>query len=178
MRQIFVQQLGEEIREIEGFPGYWASNLGRIISAPKGHQNYWIVLRPGLRRDGYHQVILCIEGHTHSKLVHDLVGRAFNDFSGPGTQWRHSPDKDQMNNRSDNLIWGSSIEDGWDKIVDHGNQDDWGIFPSGSKRNPFRLRIRLVGKQKNIGCFPTKEDARYRRDFFCAFHGLKNRLAA
>jgi hypothetical protein len=55
MRTLFIQQLGEEIREIEDFPGYWASNLGRIISDPKfgkgGHKE-WVALSPGVGKTG------------------------------------------------------------------------------------------------------------------------------
>src|ERR1017187_6992781 len=111
MREIFIQRFDEEIREIEDFPGYWASNLGRIISAPKiGNQNKWIVLKHCLDKDEYHYVCLHRDGKRHGKWVHDLVGRAFNDFSGPGNQWRHFPDKDLTNNKADNLQWGTCLK--------------------------------------------------------------------
>src|ERR1019366_3562277 len=101
MRTLFIQQPGEEIREIEDFPGYWASNLGRIISA---FHVKWLVLCPSFNGWGYQKVTLHCDGKQYTRQVHDLVGRAFNDFSGPGTEWRYFPDSTRTNNRADNLV--------------------------------------------------------------------------
>jgi hypothetical protein len=176
MRELFIQRFDEEIREIADFPGYWASNLGRIISAPKSgnSQNKWIVLSLSPGKGGHLQVGLCREGKVHTKKVHVLVGRAFNDFSRPGRQWRHFPDSDKMNNRADNLKWGSSLEDSWDWIVDNGRQEFWGISRADKrlKKNPFKLEM---GK-KHIGSFPTREAARAERDRLCLLFGMTNRV--
>src|ERR1019366_3533270 len=127
MREIFIQQSDEDIREIEDFPTYWASNLGRIISAFKSNQTGWIVLRHGLERSGHHCVSLRRDGRSYTRRVHDLVGRAFSDFSGSGDQWRHFPDSTKSNNRAHNLVWGSYFENMWDRICDNGRREDWGI---------------------------------------------------
>src|ERR1019366_2272901 len=55
MRELFIQRFDEEIREIAEFPGYWASILGRIISAPKSIQSRkteWTVLKDKINRFG------------------------------------------------------------------------------------------------------------------------------
>lgn len=179
MREIFIQRFDEEIREIEDFPGYWASNLGRIISAPKLTQTKWIVLSPSIQVSGHLKVGLHRDRNTYNKRVHDLVGRAFNDFSGPGTQWRHL-DSNPANNRADNLKWGTRLEDNWDWICDRGNQEDWGISysPKSSKKNPFRLNMTPIPGEgeKNIGNFPTIESARRERDRLCILHRMYYRV--
>ena len=180
MRILFIQQPGEEIREIEDFPGYWASDLGRVVSAPKYNQNKWIVRRLCLDTDGYQMVGLHRDGHGNTRKVHDLVGRAFNDFSGPGDQWRHFPDPTRTNNRADNLIWGTKFENGWDKIFDNGRQEDWGItLAKGCNKNPYRLMMTLIpgGGWNHIGMFSTMEAARLERDRLCILYGLKERLS-
>jgi hypothetical protein len=120
MRELFIQRFDEEIREIAEFPGYWASNLGRIISAPKlSGQSKWIILQGGyLMKSGHLNVTLRRDGKNYKRTIHNLVGRAFNDFSGSGSQWRHL-DSDQTNNRADNLKWGTPLEDRWDLICDN-----------------------------------------------------------
>jgi hypothetical protein len=44
------RQLVEEIKEIEGFPGYLASNLGRIYSAPRTGCKDWITLKASVNK--------------------------------------------------------------------------------------------------------------------------------
>jgi len=177
MRTLFVQQPGEEIREVEDFPTYWVSSLGRIISSPKSiqsRQNNWIVLRLSLDKWGYQMVIFIRDNHRYKRQVHDLVGRAFNDFSGPGDQWRHFPDSDKTNNRADNLIWGTQFENRWDRICGEGRQEDWGLS---CKRNSWQLEMSIPGEgRKYIGVFPTMESAREERGRLCILHDMVNRL--
>jgi hypothetical protein len=126
--------------------------------------------------EGYQIVTLCRVGHKHTKKIHDLVGKAFNDFSGLGIQWRHL-DSDKTNNRADNLIWGTSLEDGWDWIVDNGRQEDWGVYPSGNTNNPWQLKMTIPGEgRKYIGVFPTMVAARVERDRLCILYGLQDRI--
>jgi len=166
---MFSLQPGEELREIDGFPGYWASNFGRIISNKV--PNRWIVLKGSLNSDGYPGVSLYRDGERRNVKIMDLVGKAFNDFSGEGNQWRHSPDSDKNNNRADNLVWGTDSENKWDWIVSKNLQEDWGIsFEKRSKKNPWQLRMSLIPGEslKHVGNFPTVESAREERDRLCA----------
>jgi hypothetical protein len=104
MRELFIQQPGEEIRGIEDFQGYWASNLGRIISAPKkaqGGHSEWIVLS----RENP-QIILCRDKEHYPKQVHDLVCKAFHNCDPEKGSGALHLDSDKTNNREDNLIWG------------------------------------------------------------------------
>jgi len=72
------RQLVEEIKEIEGFPGYWASNLGRIYSAPRKGRKDWITLKASLntKTNGYHTLKLSLKGRSRAGLadvrLHDL----------------------------------------------------------------------------------------------------------
>jgi hypothetical protein len=181
MSTLFIQQPGEEIREIEDFPGYWASNFGRIVSAPKpgkgGHPE-WVVLNLTPDKDGYQQVRIRCGGKGHTKKVHDLVGRAFNDFSGLGNQWRHFPDKTKVNNRSDNLVWGSNRENVLDKCFDE-NPDfaqDCYIHESKNpkdRKKPFHIWLPINGKQRGLGGnHATFEESQMMRDWLCNKHGI------
>lgn len=72
-----------DIRPIEGFQGYGASEDGRIWSAwgmgASGFQGIWKrVLRPGSNVAGYQIVALHKDGTQHTKTVHRLVWEAFN----------------------------------------------------------------------------------------------------
>jgi hypothetical protein len=179
MREIFIQRFDEEIREIVGFLGYWASNLGRIVSEPKSTQTKWVVLRPRGNHNGHYRVNVHQDGKYYTKFVHELVCKAFHDCDpSKGSQVRHHPDPNPANNRADNLKWGFSIEDGWDWIVDNGRQENWGISPTGSKKNSWKLQMHLIpGEgQKSIGYFPTIESARAERDKLCLLHGMAYRL--
>ena len=104
-----------------------------IYSAPrKGHKD-WITLKASLntKTNGYHTVKLSIKGKSHTKYVHDLVGKAFNQCDAdPKKEWRHYPDPDKSNNRADNLVWGTRRENIWDRIEANGRTEDWNIFPT------------------------------------------------
>jgi hypothetical protein len=107
----------EEWRDIPGYEGrYQASSLGRIRSLDrrvnichgatrlmKGR-----VLRPaGQKRDPHLRVVL---GHKASgSLVHKLVALAFLGPCPDGQEVRHL-DGDPLNNRVDNLEYGSRTE--------------------------------------------------------------------
>ena len=185
MRIIFIQQPDEEIRPIEEFPGYWASNIGRIISAPKfnvSQQNKWIVLQGGLDGDGYRGVNLYREGEKHKKKVYILVGRAFNEYDDDLTkEWCHRPDANPLNCRADNLVWDTRKSNQWERHL-ASNPDfaqDIFIRENNRQRKPFYIQIPLEGKQKSIGGYHTTiEDARVVRDRLCIEYNIPLPIAA
>lgn len=90
----------EEWRPIPGFPGYEASNLGRVRSLKRGIR----VLREGYLR-GYAQVSISINGVHMSPRVHRLVLLAFQgEPDDPSLHGCHA-DNDPGNNHIDNLRW-------------------------------------------------------------------------
>lgn len=94
----------EEWRDIEGFPGYQVSNLGRVKGIRKN------VLKHCYTPDSdYPKVTLCVNGRHIDKRVNRLVASAFieNPYNLPLVM--HT-DNNPMNNSVDNLAWGTYAE--------------------------------------------------------------------
>lgn len=104
-------------KDIPGYEGkYQASNLGRIRSLNRrvniGHGATRLlqgrVLKPaGQKTDPHLSVVL---GHRAAgSTVHSLVARTFHGPCPPGQEVRHL-DGNPLNNRADNLAYGSRTE--------------------------------------------------------------------
>jgi hypothetical protein len=106
----------EQWRPIPGYEPYQASDLGRVRGIKGGR-----VLSPVTTQYGYHQVSLCVGGKKLSRLVHRLVAFA---FIGPQPSPEYDVlhwDGDKMNNRLDNLRWGTP-KDNNDDQMRHGTR--------------------------------------------------------
>lgn len=108
---------GEVWKDIPGYEGkYQASNLGRVRSldrrVPCSHGATRLmrgrILKPaGSKRDPHLSVVL---GHgATGSMVHQLVALAFLGPCPPGQEVRHL-DGDPLNNRADNLAYGTRTE--------------------------------------------------------------------
>lgn len=98
-----------------GFPGYFATKLGQIISTKKGNCR---VLKPFRTHNGYLAIELWSEDlRAGVKVrVHRLIAQAF--FQPPDSDRHGTPrkqinhiDSDRTNNRVSNLEWSSAWED-------------------------------------------------------------------
>lgn len=101
----------EIFREIDGFPDYEVSNLGRVCSF-KG--KYPKILKLGKDREGYLYVILYTGRKRVKKKVHRLVAEAFVPNPENKPQVNHI-DEDKKNNVAENLEWVTCREN-----VNHG----------------------------------------------------------
>lgn len=87
------------LREIEGYPGYMASDDGRIWNVAR---QKW--LKPEIDKYGYCQVCLSIGGKQKHPTVHKLVALAF--ISNPnGLNQINHKNEIKTDNRVSNLEW-------------------------------------------------------------------------
>ncbi len=105
------ESLPQQLREIDGCPGYFAGRDGRIYSTRRlGRPKPSTPARPirplkaGVnKRNGYLQVAL---GSASCRNVHALVCAAFHGPRPPGFHASHI-DGDKLNCRPENLCWES-----------------------------------------------------------------------
>lgn len=105
---------------IPEFPGYWASDLGRIASI---RRNKWRVLKQGRNPNGYWIVSLWRDDRESpiTVTVHRLITAAFIGPRPDGLVVRHL-DGDQHNNAAANLTYGTVSENSLD-TVRHGRHN-------------------------------------------------------
>ena len=99
---------------IPTFPGYWASDDGRVRST-RGELVPWTssgYLTVGLRRDG----------STIKVHVHRLILMAFTGLPEPGLDGCHI-DGDRLNNAASNLYWGTRSQNIRDQVR-HGRHNN------------------------------------------------------
>jgi hypothetical protein len=112
----------DDIRDCPSYPGYAASDDGRIFShwvrATGGRRNAMVsvptMLQPlkQVRRKKY--LVVTISQRRRPVAVHLLVLDAFVGPRPPGLETRHL-DGDEKNNRRINLAYGTPAENGADK---------------------------------------------------------------
>lgn len=88
-------------KEIDGFPDYEVSNLGRVCSF-KG--KYPKILKPWKNSCGYLAVGICTGRKRVMKRVHRLVAEAFIPNLKNKPEVNHI-DEDKLNNVAENLEW-------------------------------------------------------------------------
>jgi hypothetical protein len=110
----------EQWQPIPQWPGYEASNLGRIRSLDRtatcGRPLHGrIISQWVLHGKQYRMVTLSYDGTYRNALVHRLVLSAFRGLPVAGQQCRHL-DGNPTNNHLDNLAWGSGRENTVDQV--------------------------------------------------------------
>ncbi len=104
--------MNEEWRPIPGFPAYFVSDRGRVMSRKYGKARIMGVTKGA----PYPTVMFSVENRRYTKRVHRLVADAFLGPSpGPGCEVRHLND-DKQDNRAANLSWGTRSENLHDAV--------------------------------------------------------------
>ena len=96
----------EEIwKNIEGYPNYQVSNMGRIKRLSTGYyRRTEKILKPQLQNNGYLHIKLSQKDKTKCILVHRLVAQVFIPNPNNKPQENHI-NEDKTNNRVENLEW-------------------------------------------------------------------------
>jgi hypothetical protein len=110
MRFAHASERAERWKPVVGFEQWYeVSDMGRVRSSRRGGLR---ILRPGLSTGGHLSVAL---GRGNTRMVHALVLAAFVGPRPPGADSRHL-DGNYINNRLDNLSWGTRSENIRDAI--------------------------------------------------------------
>jgi hypothetical protein len=107
-------QAGAETwKPIPGYPAYEASDCGRVRSIPRtehGRTYRSVVLSTRVSNSGYVLVnVRDADGERQTRTVHTLVLAAFTGPRPRGQEARHLND-DPVDNRAENLVWGTKAE--------------------------------------------------------------------
>lgn len=158
---------GIETRDCPGWPGYQVRSDGTAWSllgnAPR-------LLKPCLHRRGYRYVWLHRKGYRRSRKIAVLVLEAFHGPRPPGCQARHL-DGNKLNDRPDNLAWGTPKENSLDKQR-HGTELRGSQKPNARLREADILEIRVLSRRGHS----TKGIARmYRVSSMCVYNILTRR---
>ncbi len=111
-----------EYRDIPGFPGYRAGSDGTLWSCRRGLngsqtlRSTWSQMQPKIPIRDYWCVSICYNRHNRCIRVHRLILLA---FLGPAPTDRHECrhlNGDKLDNRIENLQWGTRAENEHDKI--------------------------------------------------------------
>lgn len=164
---------GEELRDIEGFPNYWITSFGRVISGPKHTFKTYRVLKPVIHTGDYLQIFLRLKKKTHHKYIHILVAQHFIPNPDNLPTVNHKNGKEKWNNRVDNLEWATQLDNNTHALETGlwNLSNNWGILDTHQK-TPYNLRLTINGKLKSCGMYATIEEARIERDRICQDLGL------
>ncbi len=115
-------------KDVSGFEGiYQISTYGRIKRFWENTLLGYKTLNPWMdNKTGYMRIDLCTKGYTTHKRIHQLVLENFIGPRKPKMEGRHL-DGNKLNNRLDNLLWGTKSENQKDRKL-HGNPSSGGNF--------------------------------------------------
>jgi hypothetical protein len=154
----------EEIwKEIPGFEGYQASNLGRIKSFKGGKEKF--IGSTSITKNGYIRCTVFLKGINFN--VGRCILMTFNRMPNEGEQCDHI-DRNGLNNRIDNLRWVTFQENQLNKKT-WGNSSLKGVSycttsykrkdGSVGKSTSIKSQITINGQRIHLGYFKTEDEA-------------------
>lgn len=166
--------MGEEWRPIPGTEGrYSVSNRGVVrgenVNQPRrGRRRTLGPLKPSLNRYGYERVTLGLGGTRWHATIHRLVCGAFHGPPPNDKPLACHRDGNTLNNRADNLYWGSA-SDNMQDVLRHGNNRNANKThcPKGheySERNTYRDSKNIRHCRECAKMYQRGRRARQRRE--------------
>jgi hypothetical protein len=145
----------ENWKKIEGFRAYEVSDLGRVRRCqPSRGTTVGKVLRPGVDPNGRLIVSLCVDGKSHTKMLHVLVAKAF--IPNP----KHLPEVNHLKTLGDvravDLEWRS--KEGNEQHAVKNARKGRGVRLD-KRRGTYEAYYNVKGKQIHIGMFREEEEA-------------------
>ena len=142
-------------RKIANFPGYRVGDNGSVwsrrIPGPGNRlSNKWHKLKLNVDRYGYFRVSLYFAKRLYKCKVHRLICETFHGSCPPGMVCRHMNDN-KIDNRSDNLVWGTLSENQVDSMRNGTNNPSRGEKHHASKLTENDVReIRTTYATGNV----------------------------
>ena len=119
-------------RAIPGFPGYFVTRMGNVLSERHRRRDGRVVVRKQeVAPCGYLVVKLRKDNRNARRLVHRLVLEAFHGPCLSGLECRHI-DGDKFHNAASNLQWATHAENMGDRAIH-------GTVPQGEKNTEAKL---------------------------------------
>lgn len=142
-------------KPIKDFQDYYVSNLGNI----RGKKT--IQLSPTKNNKGYLVINLYKNGIKKQMSVHRLVADAFNSQKRDDQNTVDHRDLNRTNNGLSNLRWANSAEQSRNRNLQKNNTTGFrGVYCRKKKKtNTYNACIKMNGKLKSLGYFPTAEEA-------------------
>lgn len=157
------KDLNEIWKPVMGFPGYFVSNWGQIMSKKRDSNGKLRKLRKD--KDGYLRVNLLLNGKISTRYVHRLVALHFCDNPDPAvkTAVNHLVEN-KLNNNAENLQWVTETENvRWGYLAQRNRIKSRREY---SARNPGRYSRGLAQRDKEGNLLRTFSSAREAADFF------------
>ena len=143
--------------QIEEFPNYQVSNLGNVRNIKTE-----LVLKQRLRKDGYKDVMLNLEGKRHNKKVHRLVANAFLENIDNKKCVDHINNNKEDNNIN-NLRYATMNENGQNRRLGKNNTSGYKGVSFNKKLDKWHARIMIDGIPVHLGYYATIEEAKQAR---------------
>lgn len=150
-------------KSIPGWPGYQASNFGRVRSQDRTVRYTGgtdrklqgkILAIHWRKRDGYGYVDFCVNGHRRCLKVHQLVAAAFKGLCPAGMEVRHK-DGVKSHNVPGNLLYGTRANNESDK-VGHGKSNRG--ERCGTAKLTRRQVLNIRGSNQSVAAAAEKYD--------------------
>jgi hypothetical protein len=160
-----------DIKDYEGL--YQISNLGRIKSIRTNRY-----LKPSINDNGYYRVGLSKDNKCKHYKVHRLVAIHFIP-NVPGSNLVNHINGDKGDNTVMNLEWVTHRENICHGFIDKDRSSYYRgvskIVNKSLKNNRWRSRIQIDGKNIELGCYKTQEEAYNARVQYESTHKINNR---